>query len=400
MTGNTTERARIVIVGGGLEGLSIAWQLAERGETDVLVLERDTLCAGMTGKSSGIVRCHYGVPSLAAMAWYGVEVFGRADEIFGTDIGFRQTGYVVGVGENNVEPLHANVEMHRALGVPVDLIDADAVRSLWPGIHLDDFAGFAYEPLGGHGDAYMTGMAYGARARALGVRIRQSTNVVRLISDDFGAVRGVLCDDGTEILCDTVVLATGVWSPALAATAGVPLPIRAQREQLVLVDQGEPTPDVPTFSDLVNLQYVRREPNGHLLVGNSDHSDPEIADPDAYLNRATEDFVETAIGKLDRILPDMPDPRLASSYAGCYDITPDYNPIIGPSPAAGLFLAVGFSGHGFKISPAVGRLAADLLLDGISSDPAVDGNDFRYSRFDEGKPLASLHPYAGAGEMR
>lgn len=400
MTANTTGRARIVIVGGGLEGLSIAWQLAERGETDVLVLERDTLCAGMTGKSSGIVRCHYGVPSLAAMAWHGVEVFTRADEIFGTDIGFRQTGYVVGVGENNVEPLHANVEMHRALGVPVDLVDADTVQSLWPGIHLDDFAGFAYEPLGGHGDAYLTGMAYGARARTLGARIRQSTNVVRLISDDFGAVRGVLCDDGTEILCETVVLATGVWSPALAATAGVPLPIRAQREQLVLVDQGEPTLDVPTFSDLVHLQYVRREPNGHLLVGNSDHSDPEIADPDAYLNRATEDFVESAIGKLERILPDMSDPRLASSYAGCYDITPDYNPIIGPAPAAGLFLAVGFSGHGFKISPAVGRLVADLLLDGISSDPAVDGNDFRYGRFDEGKPLASRHPYAGAGEMR
>ncbi|MBM4516273.1 hypothetical protein GS432_06910 [Rhodococcus hoagii] len=77
---------------------------------------------------------------------------GRADEIFGTDIGFRQTGYVVVVGENNVEPLRANIEMHRALGVPVDLVDADAVRALWTGIHLDDFAGFAYEPLGGHGD--------------------------------------------------------------------------------------------------------------------------------------------------------------------------------------------------------------------------------------------------------
>ncbi|NCL75128.1 Monomeric sarcosine oxidase [Rhodococcus sp. YH1] len=197
-----------------------------------------------------------------------------------------------------------------------------------------------------------------------------------------------------------VVLATGVWSPALGATAGVDIPIRAQREQLLLVDQGEPTPDIPTFSDLVNLQYIRREPNGDLLVGNSDHSTPEWADPDDYVNRADDPFVETAIAKLDRLLPAMPDPRLASSYAGCYDTTPDYNPVIGPSPAPGLFLLVGFSGHGYKISPAVGRLAADLLLDGISSDAAVDGADFRYSRFAEGKPLASLNPYVGAGEMR
>ncbi|MEU5840227.1 FAD-binding oxidoreductase [Rhodococcus sp. NPDC047139] len=394
------ESARVVIVGGGLEGLATAWSLAERGETDVLVLERETLCSGMTGKSSGIVRCHYGVPSLAAMAWHGVRVFSEADDIFGTDIGFRQTGYIVGVGENNTAPLAANVAMHRALGVPVEGIGADEVRRLWPGISLDDFAAFAYEPLGGHGDAYMTGMAYGAKARRLGVRVRQSTPVATLLQRDNGEVYGVRTAAGDEIHADTVVLATGVWSPTLGATAGVDIPIRAQREPILLVDQGEPTPDVPTFSDLVNLHYVRREPNGDLLVGNSDHSAPEFADPDNYSNHATDDYIETAIAKLDRLLPDMPDPKLSSTYAGCYDTTPDYNPIIGPSPAPGLFLLVGFSGHGYKISPAVGRLAADLLLDGISSDPAVDGTDFRYSRFEEGKPLASLNPYAGAGEMR
>lgn len=394
------EHARIVIVGGGLEGLAIAWSLALRGESDVVVLERNTMCSGMTGKSSGIVRCHYGVPSLAAMAWHGVQVFSDAEQVLGTDIGFRQTGYIVGVGGNNTEPLLANVEMHRALGVPVDLIDADAVRAFWPGINLEDFAAFAYEPLGGHGDAYMTGMAYGTKARELGVTVRQSTEVTTLLTREDGSVYGVTLADGAEIHADTVVLATGVWSPALAATVGVDIPIKVQWEQLLLVDQGEPTPHVPTFSDLVNLQYIRREPNADLLVGNSDHSAPEFADPDNYLNRAGDAFVETAIGKLERLLPSMPDPRLASSYAGCYDITPDYNPIIGPSPVDGLFLAVGFSGHGYKISPAVGRLVADLILDGISSDSAVDGNDFRFSRFAEGKPLVSLNPYVGAGEMR
>ncbi|MFI6396585.1 NAD(P)/FAD-dependent oxidoreductase [Rhodococcus coprophilus] len=395
-----TDSARVVIVGGGLEGLATAWSLAERGEADVLVLERNTLCSGMTAKSSGIVRCHYGVRSLAAMAWHGVQVFSSAEEIFGTDIGFRQTGYIVGVGANNVAPLDANTEMHRQLGVPVEALEADEVAHLWPGIALDDFEAFAYEPLGGHGDAYMTGMAYASKARRLGVRIRQSTEVASLLQRENGEVYGVLLADGSEIHADTVVIATGAWSPTLGATAGIDIPVRVQRESILLVDQGVRTPDVPTFSDLVNLQYIRREPNGDLLVGNSDHSEPEWADPDTYSNRADDDVVSTAIGKLDRLLPHMPDPRLSSSYAGCYDVTPDYNPVIGPSPVPGLFLLVGFSGHGYKISPAVGRLAADLLLDGISSDPAVDGDDFRFSRFDEGKPLVSLHPYVGAGEMR
>ena len=117
-----TQTAKFVIVGGGLEGLAIAWSLADRGETDMLVLERDTLCSGMTGKSSGVVRCHYGTPSLAAMSWYGVDIFTRATEIFGDDMAFRQCGYVVGVGENNIDPLKANVAMMQGLGIDVDYI--------------------------------------------------------------------------------------------------------------------------------------------------------------------------------------------------------------------------------------------------------------------------------------
>lgn len=99
-------------------------------------------------------------------------------------------------------------------------------------------------------------------------------------------------------------------------------------------------------------------------------------------------------------LPDMPNPALSSSYAGCYDTTPDYNPIIGPSGVDGLFLAVGFAGHGYKIAPAVADLVADLLLDGASSDADVPASDFRLGRFAENDLTRSLHPYVGAGEMR
>jgi sarcosine oxidase, subunit beta len=395
-----TERAQYLIVGGGLEGLAIAWSLARRGETDILVAERDSLCSGMTGKSSAVVRCHYGVASLAAMAWYGVRVFECGTELFGDDMGFRQCGYLVGVGDADVDALKANIAMQQELGVDVDFLGHDGVADLWPGVYTDDFAAFAYEPRGGRGDAYMTGMAFAAAARTLGVRIRQSTPVAALLARADGSVYGAALADGTEIHAATVVLATGPWAPALAATVGVDIPVRAQRAQMVLVDQGRPTPLVPVLSDLVGLQYICREPNAELLVGNSDHSAPEFVDPDGYPNHADASAIETVIGKLGHRLPDMPDPRITTTYGGCYDVTPDYNPIIGPSPLGGLFLATGFSGHGFKISPAVGKLVADLLVDGTTDLPGVTARDFRYSRFAEGDLLTSAHPYTGAGNMR
>ncbi|MCC3332172.1 NAD(P)/FAD-dependent oxidoreductase [Nocardia abscessus] len=395
-----TETTKFLIVGGGLEGLSIAWSLADRGETQVLVVERDTLCSGMTGKSSGVVRCHYGTPSLAAMSWYGVAVFEQATEIFGDDMAFRQCGYVVGVGENNIDPLKANVAMQQELGVEVEMIGHDKMAELWPGLRLDDFAAFAYEMRGGRGEAYMTGMAFAAAARKAGVQIRQSTPVTGLRQGPSGQVYGVILADGTQIHAEHVILAAGPWTPSLGSTVGLDIPVRAQRAQLVLVDQGEPTPEVPVLSDLAGLQYICREPNGELLVGNSDHAEPEYIDPDRYINRADEATIEKVIDKLDNRLPHMPDPRVTSSYVGAYDVTPDYNPIIGPAPVPGLFLATGFSGHGFKISPAVGRMVSDLLLDGQTQLPNVDPADFRYERFAEGKPLLSRHRYEGAGEMR
>ncbi|WP_327143055.1 NAD(P)/FAD-dependent oxidoreductase [Nocardia sp. NBC_01327] len=402
-----TDTAEFLIIGGGLEGLAIAWSLAERGATDIVLLERNSLCSGMTGKSSGVVRCHYGAPSLAAMSWWSVPFFENATEILGDDLGFRQCGYAVGVGADNLDPLKANVAMQQALGIEVDLLAHDDMAALWPGLRVDDFAAFAYEPRGGRGEAYLTGMAFAAAARALGVRIRQQTPVVELLTaagrvgdSAAGRVIGAKLADGTEVHAGTVVLAAGPWTPALAATAGVDVPVKAQRAQLIMIDQGEPLPQVPVLSDLVSLQYLCREPNGELLAGNSDHAVPEYLDPDDFVNRADDSTVEKVVGRLEHRLPQMPDPRITGSYVGAYDVTPDYNPIIGPAPAPGLFLATGFSGHGFKISPAVGRLVADLLLHNGTELPNVEAADFRYERFAEGRPLLSPHPYVGAGEMR
>ncbi|MCK9894980.1 FAD-binding oxidoreductase [Frankia sp. AgB32] len=393
--------AEVVIVGGGIEGAATAWALTSRGVCDVVVLERSTVGSGGTGRSSGIVRCHYGVRSLAVMAWCGVRLFTHAAEILGVPggVGFEQVGYLVGVGPRDAAALAANVAAVAEAGVDTRLADPAEVAALWPEVELGDFAAFAYEPHGGYGDAYRTCHAYLAAARRGGVRVRQGATVVRILTDGDRAV-GVELADGSRIAAGTVVLAAGVWSAALAAQVGVGLPLRAQREQILLVTPGAPVAGRPVLSDLVGLQYLRPERSGALLVGNSDHSRPQWVDPDDYRSGADPAYVETAVSRFAHRFPGLPDVALASSYAGCYDVTPDYNPIISTTPVEGLIVAAGFSGHGFKISVAVGELVADLVVDGDSGHPLIPAADFRLSRFAENAPLVSPHPYVGAGQMR
>jgi sarcosine oxidase, subunit beta len=394
-----TETADVVIVGGGIEGVAVAWALSQRGVTDVVVAERNTVASGMTGKSSGIVRCHYGVSSLAAMATVGLEVFEKAEEIFGTDIGFRQTGYVVGVGEANVDAMRLSLAAQRAVGVQTEEIDAAEVARMWPFADLSPFAAFGWEARGGYGDGYLTAQAFAASARAAGVRIRQGANVTGLLTDG-DSVTGIQLGDGSRVSAGTVVVATGVWTQPFLAPYGVDVPIRVVREQIVMIDPGVEIGPVPVFSDLVSLQYIRPEVGGDILFGNSDLSDVQTADPDDYLNRATDDFVELTVDKVGARFPGLADAAITSSYAGCYDVTPDWNPVIGPTELDGLVVAAGFSGHGFKISPAVGRLVADIVVDGRSADPRIPETDFRLSRFAGNELLKTPYPYVGAGQMR
>ena len=391
--------AEVVVIGGGVAGLSTARALVELGLSDVLVLERDTVGSGGSGKSSGIVRCHYGIPSLAAMAWRALPVLEHATEMLGAPSGYTKTGYLVGVGQENLGALRANVAMQQALGIDVALMGHDEARQLWPAARLDDFAEFAYEPHGGYGDGHQTALAFAVAARNGGAHLLQHAPVAA-VEVVAGRAIGVVLADGSRIGAAHVVLAAGPWSATLAAGLDIDLPVRAQRAQILLVDPGRLPGPLPVFSDLVSLQYVRTEGGAQILLGDSDHSDPEWADPDAYRERVNDDELARAVPKFTHRFPGFDGASLASSYAGCYDVTPDYNPIISASPVEGVWLCTGFSGHGYKISPSVGKLMADLITRGESRHADVDPRDFRWQRFAEEDPLLSPHPYVGAGQMR
>ena len=398
-TTTSTDTAEVVVVGGGLEGCATAWALAERGVTDVVIVERSTVGAGGTGKSSGVVRCHYGVASLAAMATQALDVFENAEEVLGTDVGFHQTGYVVGVGPQNVEALHASMANQRAVGVRTEDIDRAEVQRLWPVADLEPFAAFAWEERGGYGDAYQTAQAFAGAARRAGVRLRQGTTVTgslgRRRGDGRGARRRL-----PDRLAPRRPRGRAVVGAAARRARRRPAdhrPPRADRAHRPGQDLGP----VPVFSDLVSLQYVRSETSGgEILFGNSDLAELEPADPDRYSNQASSDFLDLAVEKVGMRFPGLENASIASTYAGCYDVSPDFNPAISETPVDGLFVAAGFSGHGFKIAPSVGRLVADLVVDGKSRDVDIPESDFRLSRFAEGDLLRSPHPYVGAGQMR
>lgn len=394
-----SETAEVVIVGGGIEGTATAWALSERGMTDVLVLERNTVGSGGTGKSSSVVRCHYGVPSLAAMAQVGVEFFENAKEIVGNDVGFRQVGYVLGVDEPNLPVLRANVANQRAVGVTVEIVEPAFVASMWPTADVDDFAAFAWEPRGGYGDAYMTAQAFATVARGNGARVRQGSRVVDIVIEGE-RVSGVRLANGSFVSCGTVVVAAGPWSVELVRPHGIELPIQVHREQIVMVNPGTDLRNAPVFADLVKRQYVRTDTGGELLFGNNDMEELEPADPDDYSNTASEELIDIAVEKISHRFPKLTDASISGSYAGCYDVTPDWNPIISTTQVEGLVIAAGFSGHGFKIAPAVGQLVADLITSGRSSNKDIPQSDFRLERFAENEFLTSPHPYLGGSQMR
>lgn len=390
----------VIIVGAGVIGTGIAHHLLERGVDKITIFERDSVGSGGTGKSAGIIRCHYGISAVASLALSSLEFFENAKEILGADIGFEQVGYLVGVGPENAEPFRASLANQRSLGIDTREIGHAEVAELWPTAYLDDFATFCFEPRGGYGDGYATAQALASSIRSRGVTIRQGTSVRELVVAG-DKVTGVRLADGSVEHADVVVLAAGPWSVPLAASVGIALPIAPVYVQEVVIDPGIDLGAPPVFSDLVSKQYVHLR-GAEMLFGNSsgESSLTPIEDPDVYPSRASNDVIELVAEKAMHRFPGIEDPRISTTATGVLDTTPDNNAIVSATGIDGLYLATGMSGHGFKIAPALAQLTAELILDGQTTLPGVRAEQFRLSRFEEGDLLVSPFPYRGAAAIR
>ena len=389
-----TRRADVVVVGGGVNGASIAMHLARMGAGRVLLLEKGHLAGGATGRSGAMVRQHYLHPVLVRMAVEASGVFRDFADAVGGDPRFVRTGRLLLFSQRDADAARANVAMNVAEGANIRLVTLEEAAGLAPELDLEGVAVAAYEPDAGHADPIAATYAFAARARDYGAEVVTGCPVTA-VATSGGRVAGVETPAG-RVECDAVVAVTGPWVNQLAAPLGETLPVKPVRVQMVVLRRPPPLEGLSTMIiDHTSNTYLRVNAGSTTLTSSMDEADhAEVVNPDAYGLNADHDVIARFWGRADRRVPGFAAATPLGGYGSLYDLTPDGNPILDASAAVrGLYWAAGFSGHGFKLSPVVGRMMADLVLHGESKGHPV--RPFRAARFAEGDPLGAAHPYGG-----
>ena len=381
------ETADVIIIGAGVQGASLAFHLSQRG-VRALVLEKNFVASGATGRSSGLVRMHYDVRQDTELAWISFQYFRNWKALVGGDCGFTRTGFLQLVARSDTQLLKANVAMHQEIGVPVLLVTAEDVRRLAPSFNAEDVELAAFEPESGYAMPSDTANALMTAARNKSARLVQDCAVTGLIAAG-GHVTGVETTQG-KFSAPVVVNAAGAWAGKINELAGLDLPFDTWRHDTMFVRRPPQIgPSHPTVIDFANEMYFR--PEGNLTLVGLEDGNPLGESPDSDSDHAKPGFVERGIERLCRRIPIMENGGLQSAHGGYDGITPDQHPMLGPACPDGFYLTCGFSGTGFKTAPAVGLCMAELILDGQAR--TVDISVYSPARFAEGRQVVGEHPY-------
>ena len=378
------ETADVVIIGSGIVGSSVAYHLAQQGCTNVLVIEREAHQGkGSTGKSMGGVRAQFSTPVNIQMSKYSIDFFSKFDDVVGHPADYRAHGYLFcATNEKHLAYLKANRERQNALGVTnVEWVSSDDIVKMVPQLRVDDVLGGTFCPTDGFVDPHSVMMGFMLNARARGARLWLETEVTG-IDAEAGKIKGVATTRG-NVSTPVVVNAAGPWAARVAEMTGADLPVEPLRRQLVPTEPFDQLPQrFPMVIDMSTGFHFRREGKGILLAWN---------DPDETPGFKTDfdtSFVEKILTHAAARVPVLAEagvnPRRA--WAGLYEMTPDHHAIIGPAAnVKGLYFVNGFSGHGVMHSPASGRVAADLILQGRSE--LIDAQQLSVERFAAGRLL-------------
>ena len=380
--------ADVVIVGGGVIGASILFNLGRLGVTDTVLVEKDVLGSGSTGRSQAICRMHYSNPVTANMAWQSLSIFTDFDEAVGGESGFVETGYLVVVKEEDSAGLAQNVAMQIDLGIDTMRVTAADLKEIAPMVSVSDDESMAWEPRSGYADTYMVTTSYAKRAREMGAEI-VLRNPATEIEVSGGRVKAVVTPEG-RVETPVAVVAAGPWSKVVLAKMGVDMPLVPVRHQVAsLTRPVDKLPLHPTVGDIAQSFSFRPDGSSLTMMG---FGDDEVVEVETYNQGVDMEVMADALARLTRRIPAMSEAYFRGGWSGLFTTTPDWHPILDAVPGIeGLYCAVGFSGHGSTLSPMIGVTVAELIVEGAAK--TIDISPLRYSRFEEGDLLGSSYRY-------
>ncbi len=355
-------RADVVIIGAGVTGAALAYELAVRGIRDVVILERRFPCAGATGRCGGGIRQQFTTPHNIRLAMESVKRYETLSEELGVDIEFVQGGYLIlAETEGEREAQEKAVALQHDLGLPSVLLTPEEAVGVLPLLDGGTIIGATYCPTDGHANPFRVVEGYLKQARRLGVAVEKFTEVVGL-EVQGGRIVGVETNRG-RISPGVVVNAAGAWSGEIARMAGVELPNVPIRHEIAITEPVQLIMEVMVIS-IHNGIYFSQTKEGQIIGG--------IGLPDEKPGRnlsSSLEFLRVYARELLRYVPAFGQLSVLRQWAGLYDVTPDAQPILGPTPGLeNLIQANGFSGHGFMIAPAVAAHLADYIEGGTRSE--------------------------------
>lgn len=372
-----TRTADAVIIGGGIQGCSIAYNLAKFGLKNVVVLERDTVCSGSTGRCGAGIRAQWGTEMNCRFGLACVEKFEQLEEELGMDCGLHQGGYLlVAYQESEYGQLKKNMKLQNSLGVDTKVVSYEEAKEICPGLSADDAVGFTYHARDGHADPMLTTFAYQEAAKRLGVVFHKFTdcNDIKTLN---GKVVGVSTNHG-DIDSPVVVNAAGGYAQEVARMAGVDLPNFSERHEIIITEPVEEGVCPPMLMSFSGNYYIQQRPHGSIIGGCSPEGHPED-----YENGDSWGFLEKMSRTITRLLPRTRGIRVVRQWSGLYNMTPDRQPVMCEADnVKGFYLSVGYSGHGFMFGPVSGELLAQKIL---GREPWIPIDQLHYRRFEKGE---------------
>jgi len=369
-------KASVVIIGGGVSGCAIAYNLAQKGVKDVVVIDKSYLTSGATGRCGAGVRQQWGTEMNCRIAKGSIDFFETANQTLGYDgdIEFKQEGYLlVASTDSELEQFEKNVKLQNSVGIKSRVVSLDEAREIVPYLNTDILKGATFCPTDGHLNPFLVTDAYFQAAKRLGVEFYMNTTVTGVEMKD-GVIKKVITDKG-DIETEKVVNAAGGYSREVGEMVGLDLPVFSENHEILVTEPVEKVQGPMVMSFSLNI-YCQQTPHGSFIMGRGDKEKTP-----GHNVESTWQFLDKMALTVTELLPPIGDLRVVRQWGGSYNITPDKQPIYGTCDVPGFYLAIGFSGHGFMFAPMTGLLVAEQIL---GEENTIDISKLSINRFKTG----------------